>query len=57
MKILHVLKSEPDQNTKTLIDLLSEGEESMQFNLYEKESDYEKLIDLVFESDQIVSWW
>jgi hypothetical protein len=57
MKTLHLLKTEPDQNTNTLIDLLSEGEESIRVNLYEAEADYEKLIDLVFECEKTISWW
>ena len=57
MKILHILKSEPDDNTRTLIDILSENKETILFPLYEDEPDYEKMIDLVFEYDQTVSWW
>jgi hypothetical protein len=57
MKILHLLKTKPDQNTNTLIDLLSEGEESIRVNLYEAEPDYEKIIDLVFECEKTISWW
>lgn len=57
MKILHVLKSEPDNNTKTLMNLISEGEENTIFKLYDKAADYEKLIDLVFEHDKTISWW
>jgi hypothetical protein len=57
MKLLHILKSEPDNTTKTLMDTLSTGEEATQFPLYEGNTDYEKLIDLVFEHDKVVSWW
>ena len=57
MKLLHILKSEPDKSVKTLMDMLSAGEETTVFALYENNPDYEKLIDLVFEHDKIVSWW
>lgn len=57
MKLLHILKSEPDQNTKILIDIISEGEEITIFPLYTDDPDYEKLIDLIFEHDKIISWW
>ena len=57
MKLLHILKSEPDNNTKTLIDILSASEETTSFALYEDNPDYEKLIDLVFENEKVVSWW
>ena len=56
MKTLHILKTEPDDNTKAFIDILSKGEEATLFRLYQDE-DYEKLIDLIFEHDKTVSWW
>lgn len=59
MKMLHILKSEPDSNARTLMDILSEGGETTVFSLYEGQSDYEKLIDLIFEHDhdKVISWW
>lgn len=57
MKLLHILKSEPDDMTKTLMDILSAGEEVSSFDLYADNPDYEKLIDLVFENDKVISWW
>jgi hypothetical protein len=57
MKLLHILKSDPDENTKTLIGILSEGEEAAEFSLYEEAADYEKLIDMIFEHDKVITWW
>ena len=57
MKTLHILKSEPEENTQTLLDILTEGENAVTFPLYEKETDYDRLIDLIFENDRTVSWW
>jgi hypothetical protein len=57
MKILHILKSEPDDNTNTLIGIISKDKECILFHLYEGEQDYEKLIDLIFECDKTISWW
>jgi len=57
MKILHILKSEPDEETRILMDLLSDGEESSTFSLYEPDPDYAKLLDLIFENDRTISWW
>ena len=57
MKLLHILKSEADHNTKTLMDTVSDGKETTTFPLYEGDPDYEKLIDLIFENDRVVSWW
>jgi len=57
MKLLHILKTAPDDNTKALIAILSEGKETSRFPLYEEEADYEKLLDAIFENDQVISWW
>jgi hypothetical protein len=57
MKILHILKTEPDSETQTLMDLISEGEETTQFALYQGSPDYEALIDLIFENEKVISWW
>ena len=57
MKLLHILKTEPDENTNTLMDILSKGETTTVFKLYEGRADYELLIDLVFDHDKTISWW
>ncbi|MGD8229394.1 MAG: hypothetical protein PVH82_04225 [Desulfobacteraceae bacterium] len=57
MKLLHILKSDPDENTRTFMEILSEGEEAAELNLYEEGADYEKLIDMIFEHDKVITWW
>lgn len=57
MKLLHILKSDPDENTRTFIEILSEGEEATEFSLYEEAADYGKLIDMIFEYDKVITWW
>ena len=59
MKMLHILKNEPDDNTITLKGILSEAKETTDFPLYEGEPDYGKLIDLIFEHDcdKVITWW
>ncbi len=57
MKILHVFKKEPDDEVKKLMEVMSEGEESKQFELYKGDANYEELIDLVFAHDKVVTWW
>jgi hypothetical protein len=57
MKLLHILKSEPDEQTRTFMDILSEGEEATEFSLYEDAADYGKLIDMIFEYDRVITWW
>jgi hypothetical protein len=57
MKLLHIYKSEPDTVSKTLVDILSEGNQVTEFRLFEGQSDYERLIDLIFEHEKVISWW
>ena len=57
MKLLHIMKSAPDENTRTFVEILSGGEEATEFSLYEEAADYERLIDMIFEHDRVITWW
>ena len=57
MKLLHILKSEPADYTKTLMAILSEENESSEFHLYDDQVDYDRLIDAIFAHDKVISWW
>ncbi len=57
MKLLHVLKSEPDNVIKTLMNASSEGNDVQQFELFANDVDYDKLVELIFENDKVISWW
>lgn len=57
MKILHILKSAPDANTKSFMKILSAEKEPTIFPLYGEAPDYEQLIDLIFEHDRVITWW
>ena len=57
MKLLHILKSDPDESARTLMGIVSEGEEATEFNLYDETADYEKLIDMIFEHEKVITWW
>ncbi len=57
MRLLHILKSEPDENTSIFMEILSEGEEATEFSLYEDAADYGKLIEMIFEHDKVITWW
>lgn len=57
MKTLHILKSEPDQDTKILMDILSKDTETTLVSLYDGDTDYERLIDQIFDHDRAVCWW
>ena len=57
MKILQVLKSEPDEIIETLMGSSSEDCEVQQFEMYNADVDYDKFIDLVFKHDKVICWW
>jgi len=58
MKILHLLRSKPDEMVKMLITETFKESESIQVNLYEEgEPDYEWLVQQLFAADKVVSWW
>lgn len=57
MKILHILRSEPTPDVEKLTAILSEGQEATRFPLYKGLVDYDRLVELVFTNDKVVSWW
>ena len=57
-KILHILKSEPDDVQIILMDTLSRNHQSLQVSLVDADdSVYDELIDQIFESDEVITWW
>ena len=59
-KMLHILKTEPDDLQRTLMYNLSLGYSCLQFPLFpfdEEEPDYDELIDLIFDFDEVITWW
>jgi hypothetical protein len=57
MKILNVYRSEPDETVKKLVEIVNRDREEMSFDLYQDTPDYDKLVDMIFEADQTISWW
>jgi hypothetical protein len=57
MKIVHLFRSEPTPEVEELTRILSEGQEVIRFPLYEGPVDYDRLIELVFSNDKVISWW
>jgi len=57
MKILNVYRSAPDDTTKKLVEIVSEGRETESVNLYDGTPDYDALVDQVLAADQTITWW
>jgi hypothetical protein len=57
-KILHILLSRPDEKQEKLMNSVSQGKPALFYALFAKEeTDFDQLIDLIFEYDQIITWW
>lgn len=57
MKILHVYRSEPSEDVKKLVEIVSEGRDAESFDLAVDSPDYDKLVDMVFDADQAICWF
>ena len=57
MKMLHIYRSEPSDDTQKLVEIVSEGRESDSFDLNVDNPDYDALVDMVFAADQTICWW
>jgi hypothetical protein len=57
MRILEILKSEPDEVLERIIDVHKRENEVKVVKLYEGEPDYEALLDDILEYDKVICWW
>jgi len=57
MTILHVYRSAPSDDTKKLVEIVSEGRENDSFDLNVDNPDYGLLVDKVLAADQTICWW
>ena len=57
MKVLHILRTEPDETVERLIETIS-GEEGVTVEaLYQENVDWSRLVDDIFAYDKIICWW
>ena len=57
MKILHIYRHPPDDPTRELAGIVSRDREASEFSLFQEPVDYDRLLTLIFEHDQVISWW
>jgi len=57
MKILHILRTEPDQTVKDIVVSTTNGDQSKAAELYKGDIDWSRLVDDIFSHDKIISWW
>jgi len=57
MKILNVYRSEPDDTTKKLVEIVSRDRDADSFDLNVDTPNYDELVDKLFAADQTICWW
>jgi hypothetical protein len=57
MKVLHILRSEPDETVERLTQELSMDTTASVVMLYDAPVDWSALVDKIFENDKVVCWW
>jgi hypothetical protein len=57
MKVLHILKTRPDETVEKLIHCLSETDETTVQPLFDGDVDWFRLVDDIFANDKVICWW
>jgi hypothetical protein len=57
MKLLHILRSEPDDLVRLFITGMSRGQSAKEVPLHRGPVDYDQLVKDIFESDKVICWW
>jgi len=57
MKILNVYRSQPDEKTKKLVEIVNRDRESDTFELFVDNPDYDILVEKIFAADKTICWW
>jgi len=57
MKVLNILRSEPDETVQKLGEAVSKNNPSTVTVLYGDDVDWEVLVDDIFLHDKVICWW
>jgi hypothetical protein len=57
MKILHILREEPDATIKEIVASTTNGDQSKITELYSGDIDWSRLVDEIFSHDKVICWW
>jgi hypothetical protein len=57
MKVLNILRSEPDETVEKLGEAVSNKNQSSVTMLYGGQVDWEGLVDDIFFHDKVICWW
>lgn len=57
MRILHLLRTEPDISVERFIECYSDEDECAVEPLYQSDVDWNRLVDDIFSYDKVICWW
>ena len=57
MKILRNYRHQPVGDTREQAGVVSRDREISEFLLFQELVDYDRLLGLILENDQVISWW
>ena len=56
MKVLHIVKSEPDETVEQFQAVFTDHEVTT-VRLFDGDIDWEQLVDEIFAHDKVICWW
>lgn len=57
MKVLYVLRSEPDSTVQSLTRAIDRDCEVTAVPIYQEQTDWDALVDHIFAHDRVICWW
>ncbi len=57
MKVLHILRTEPDDTVEAIMEAFSVEEVVNVTALYKSDVDWSRLVDDIFSHDKVICWW
>ncbi len=57
MNTLHILKSEPDELTRYIVDADCRDNTCRTVETFKPGTDWEKIVEQIFEADKVICWW
>lgn len=55
--MLHIIRSAPDERTTRLMEMMTRDEQDTVIRLYEGPSNWDAVIDAIFEHEKNICWW
>ncbi len=57
MKVLHILRTEPDDTVRICLEAFSTEDAGNVAALYKDDVDWSRLVDDIFSHDKVICWW